>query len=382
MSSGTYDFDERGRKLFRPTVPSFPPLEEVHDLLDPAMTALREFDRRLSYWNRETAVGRLFARLDAVHSSGAEGSTTTFTDLMEYETSLRIAPDVDDAAVVAACADAFQEGIGDGELEGLVLRIHRRLFEHAPDKMIAAGAGKFKMRPNFVRDPEFPDGFFGYTNPPLVVDALRDWREFTLASDARTPELVRQLLSHWMFEHIHPVPDGNGRIGRLLVPILMKWKGQTAMACTFFGEAVHEDKALYVEALKDARITGKMSNYSRQMLALVRTTAQANLERLDKLQSLEAEWKAHFANVRSDSVVHRLVEYAITKPVFTVNDAQAQLKVSYAAANTAAQALTNAGILAVPEDVRRDRLFHAEQVLGIFDRFRPQPLQTAAHSMR
>ena len=118
-------------------------------------------------------------------------------------------------------------------MEGLVLRIHRRLFEHAPDKMVAAGAGKFKMRPNFVRDPEFPDGFFGYTNPPLVVDALGDWREFTLASDARTPELVRQLLSHWMFEHIHPVPDGNGRIGRLLVPILMKWKGQTAMACTF-----------------------------------------------------------------------------------------------------------------------------------------------------
>src|SRR5260370_27325516 len=154
------------------------------------------------------------------------------------------------------------------------------------------------------------------------------------------------------------------------------------MECTFVGEAVHEDKALYVEALKDARITGKMSNYSRQMLAFVRTTAQANLERLDKLQSLEAEWKAHFANVRSDSVVHRLVEYAVTKPVFTVNDAQAQLKVSYAAANTAAQALTNAGILCVPQGGRRERLFHGEQVLGIFGCFQPQSLQKATRSMQ
>ena len=75
-----------------------------------------------------------------MHSSAAEGSTTTFTDLMEYETSLRIAPNLDDAAVVAAVADAFQEGAGDG-LEGLVLRIHRRLFERARDKMVARPAG-------------------------------------------------------------------------------------------------------------------------------------------------------------------------------------------------------------------------------------------------
>ena len=378
MSSGTYEFDDRGRKLFKPHVPSFPALDEVHDLLDPAMVAIREFDRRLGDWNRLAAAGRLFARLDAVHSSAAEGSTTTFTDLMEYETSLRIAPDLEDAAVVAAVADALQEGAGGG-LEALVLRIHRRLFEHARDKLVAAGAGQFKTLPNFVRDPEFPDGFFGYTKPSSIIDAMRDWREFTLAADPRTPELLRQLLSHWMFEHIHPVPDGNGRIGRLLVPILMKWKAQTAIACTFFGEAVHEEKAMYLEALKDARITGRMSNYARQMLAFVRTTAQKNLARLDQIQALEAEWKAHFANVRSDSVVHRLVEYAITKPVFTVNDAQLQLGVSYAEVNTAAQAMTKAGILAVPRDVKRDRLFHAGQVLGIFDRFRPRPKEPASH---
>ena len=376
MSSGTYEFDARGRKLFKPRAPSFPALDDVHDLLDPAMASVRELDRRLGAWNHEAAVGRLFARLDAVHSSAAEGSTTTFTDLMAYETSLRIAPDMDDAAIVAAVADAFQEDAGDG-LEGLVLRIHRRLFEHARDRMVGAGAGKFKTLPNFVKDPEFPEGFFGYTSPSSVADTMRDWREFTLAADPKTPELLRQLLSHWMFEHIHPVPDGNGRIGRLLVPILMKLKGQTTMACTFFGEAVHEEKGMYVETLKDARMTGKMTNYARQMLAFVSTTAQKNLERLDKLQALEAEWKAHFANVRSDSVVHRLVAYAATKPVFTVKDAQAQLGVSYAAANTAALAMTKAGILVVPEDAKRDRLFHAVAVLEIFDRFRPQPQQTA-----
>lgn len=60
----------------------------------------------------------------------------------------------------------------------------------------------------------------------------------------------------------------------------------------------------------------------------------------------------------------------MTKPVFTINDAQAQLGVSYPAANTAAQALTNVGILVVPEDVKRKRLFRAEEVLGIIERWR------------
>jgi hypothetical protein len=47
VSAGTFEFDDRGRKLFKPNVPSFPALDEVHDLLDPAMASIREFDRRL-----------------------------------------------------------------------------------------------------------------------------------------------------------------------------------------------------------------------------------------------------------------------------------------------------------------------------------------------
>jgi Fic family protein len=374
MSLGEFEFDEQGRRLFLPAIPPFPRLEDVHDLLDPAMAALREFDRRLQGWGHQGSIGRLFARLDAVHSSGAEGSTTTFTDLMEYESSLRIAPDTDDADIVSACAEAFDaETEALGNLDAMILRIHRRLFERAKDNMVASSAGKFKTKPNFVHDAEFPDGFFGYTKPSSLPDVLKQWQQFTLTADPKIPELLRQMLSHWMFEHMHPVPDGNGRIGRLLVPIVMKLKNQTGTACTFFGEAVHEDKQLYIDALKDARTTGMTTTFARQMLSFVMITARANLDRLNKLSVLEAEWKQNFTKIRADSVIHRLMPYAITKPVFTINDAQGELNVSYAAANTAAQSLVAAGILSIPEDVRRNRLFHVDAVLNIFDRFRPKP---------
>src|ERR1700693_1204528 len=176
MDSGTYESDEDGVLCFRPAVPRLPALEDVHDAVDDALRCRRDFDRLLGEWPRPGSIGRLFARLDAVHSSGAEGSTTTFTDLMEFETSARVAKDLDDAEGVAACAAAFAAG-GDSV------------------------------------------GHFSSTSPRSVPAAMKEWSGFTMAADPRVPEILRQAVSHWMFEHIHPVADGNGGIGRLLVPL-------------------------------------------------------------------------------------------------------------------------------------------------------------------
>ena len=233
MTSGTYESDVNGSICFRPRVPRLPRLEDVQDVLEGAVRSIHELDRRLSEWPRDGAIGRLFARLDAVHSSGAEGSTTTFTDLMEFETSARVAPDLDDAASVAACAAALET---DGDLAAMTLAIHRRLFERSRNLMLATSAGQWKQRANATADADSAGGYFYYTKPVSVDAAMNEWRDFTLASDPRVPEIIRQIASHWMFEHIHPVSDGNGRIGRLLVPLTLKMKGATKAACAFFGE--------------------------------------------------------------------------------------------------------------------------------------------------
>lgn len=223
------------------------------------------FDRRLAEWEQAGLVGRLFAGLDAVHSSGAEGSTTTFTDLLEYESSLKSAPDADDAASVAACAEAIEETL-EGDLVETAKRLHARLFGVRPDRVAASRAGRLKETTNGTMDSDAPGGHFFYTKPDSLSDTLAEWQAFTLRRDPATPELPRQILSHWMFEHIHPVHDGNGRIGRLLVPLTLREKRVTKTACAFFSEAVHEDEQLYVEALKQARPTGDMTGFARLML--------------------------------------------------------------------------------------------------------------------
>ncbi len=93
MTSGAYEVDPLGRRCFRPHAPRIPPLEDILDAFDPAAAAVREFERALAGGQPPGLIGRLFACLDAVHSSRAEGSTTTFADLMEYESSRRTAAD-------------------------------------------------------------------------------------------------------------------------------------------------------------------------------------------------------------------------------------------------------------------------------------------------
>jgi Fic family protein len=374
LDSGVYEIDPYGRRCFRPCAPRVPDLEDILDALDPAVNAVREFERALAGWQPAGVIGRLFARLDAVHSSGAEGSTTTFTDLLEYESSRRTAADPDDAAAVVACVEAFEtEAAGTGDPIDMTMAIHRRLFERSRDRMVATTAGRLKERTNGTADPGASGGFFYYTQPASVPQALAEWRDFTLASDPRTPEMVRQVLSHWMFEHIHPVADGNGRIGRLLVPVLLRRKGATRAACAFFGEAVHEDKDLYVDALKTARISADMTAWTRLMLSFLGRSAAANLDRLAGLAAIEAQWRGVVSAFRSDSMVHKLAPFALTRPAFTITDAYSAIGGTFASVNTAAAQLVDAGILVIVDHARRDRLFLAGAVLDIFDRFRPQP---------
>jgi len=292
---------------------------------------------------------------------------------MEYQTSLKRAPDPEDARSVAAAAQAFDE-LSDGESRWspakTVLEIHRRLFQSARDPMVAAGSGQWKTYPNGTFDPECSGSTFYYTLPKSTPAAMAEWQDFSLA-EGDQPDLIRQALSHWMFEHIHPVPDGNGRVGRLMVPLLMKRKGALRTACAFLGEAVHQNRNVYVDALKDGRLTGDMGSWTRVFCSMVAQTAQANLDRLAGLRRIHQHWlERTAASFRSHSVAHRLVPYAITRPLFTVRDAQAFAGGTFHALNLAIVRLVDMGLLTLHGRSQRDRLFATADVLALFEPIR------------
>lgn len=367
---GSYEPSGPDRLCYRPPVPPFPRLDEVWKDYQRAAQAVDALDRALTAFPVPDLVGKLFARLDAVHSSGAEGTTTTFSDLMEFESSARNAPDVADAQAVANCAEAFDEMTGETGLQptAMARRIHKRLFEASAAPYLRDGAGEWKSVPNATFDEEERRPFH-YTHPASIPAALKEWDDFSRPdSDAsqQIPALVRQSLSHWMFEHIHPFADGNGRVGRLLVPLLLKRAGATRNACAFMGEAVHANKGLYIGALKDARRTGDLGPWTRVCLSMVRQTAEFNLRRLHELDRVMESWRDKTKGLRAHSTVHQLLPFALARPVFTVNDAARDLKVSYQTANAAISQLAEMGIVRLLGAGQRDRLFETPDVLKLF----------------
>jgi Fic family protein len=366
LELGVFELDSQGRRCFRPDTPAFPYLDDVIDRLDPAAAALRKLDRALAAWPRPDLVVRLFATLDAVHSCGADGSSVTFSELMAYRTSLRVARDAGEAATVAACADAPATELAKVDPLAAALRIHRRLAAAGQESR----ADGLKLQPNGSLDRDAAGSLLYYTRPASVAATLEDWRTFTLGFDLDAPELVRQILAHWMFEHIQPFPDGNSRIGRLLLPLMLRSKGATSTACAFFGEAVHRGREVYVGGLRAARLSGDMTAWTRLMLVFLERAATGNLARLDRLAALAHAWRRIALGSRPGSMVHKLVPFALTRPAFTRRDALETMGGTAAALSTAALRLIEAGVLTTPDAAAPDPLFEAPAVLDIFDRFR------------
>ncbi len=370
LELGVFELDSQGRRCFRPDAPSFPDIDDVFDRLGPATAALRKLDRALASWPRPDLVGRLFAALDAVHSAGADGSAVTFSELMACGGSRRVAPGSADAAVVLACAEALQTEPRKIDPVAAALRIHRRLS--AP-RLDMAAPDSIKARSNGALDRDAAGSLLYYTRPASVTAALEDWRIFALGFDLDTPELVRQILAHWMFEHIHPFAEGNGCIGRLLLALLLRSKGATNFPCAVFGEAVHRGRDVYVDALRATRLSGDVTAWTRLMLVFLERTATANLARLDQLAVLSRAWSRIAAGSRPGSMVHELIPFALTRPVFTRRDALDSLGGTAAAMGTAALCLVEAGVLTTADAAAPDPLFEVPAVLDIFDRFRDGP---------
>jgi Fic/DOC family len=367
LELGVFELDSQGRRCFRPDPPACPALDDIIDRLEPAAAALRKFDRALAAWPQPERVGRLFAALDAVHSCGADGSAVTFSELMAYRTSLRAAPNPEEAAGVAACAEIPANEPLRLDPVTAALRIHRRLAAARHDPAIPSDG--LKLRSNGILDRDATNSLLYYTRPASVAAALEDWRTFALGFDLDTPEIVRQILAHWMFEHIHPFPDGNSRIGRLLVPLMLRSKGAANFPCACFGEAVHRGREVYVDALRAARLSGDMTAWTRLMLMFLERTATANLVRLERLAALRQAWRRIATASRPGSMVHKLVPFALTRPAFTLRDALEALGGAAAALSTAALRLIEADAL-TSVDVGGEPLFAAPAVLDIFDRFR------------
>lgn len=344
-----------------------------------AIDALKRARERVGGPTDAFRVSRVWFRREAVNSSTMEGTHSTLDALFATEETPEAGTAVD--RQVLSCAVALGSAIAAVRRRhraaltaNLIRTLHKRVM--AGDAAYQDEPGKWRRRVVWIGGPGNDIALSSYNPAPpdAIPECIQEHVDYLRCEGMQQQTqslIVRMAVAHAHFEAVHPFPDGNGRVGRLLLPVMMAAEGEVPLPLSPYIEAHKES---YYDALKAAQkkldwpaIIGFMA---KAVMATV-DEAIATEAALKQLQEIWLEQTAFRARSAAALALNVLPEY----PVITVARLSELLKVSVPAANSAVSRLVEAGILTEVTGHRRNRLFRARDVMRIVNRpFGSEPL--------
>lgn len=366
--TGTYERTTVGREEIAAFIPApLPPNRPPLALEGPVSERLRAAEQALV---RLELAGEMvpsvdwfiyaFVRKEAVVSSQIEGTRATLVDLLTFEAAGDERAPGADVEEICNYLDALAYARSElAEPTGLPLSMrllnetHLRLMRGVPgsDKQ----PGEIRRTQSWIGGTRPGNAAFVPPPPHALGDALSAFEKY-IHGDDDLPPLVRAGLLHVQFETIHPYLDGNGRIGRLLVTLLLEhWKLLTKpllYLSLFFKRHRHE----YYRRLGTVRTEGDWEGWLDYFLDGVATIADEALSSARDLFGLVADDRARvLEHARTSIAAVRLFELLPRRPIVSVANAVKQLGVSKPTAGRAVEALEKAGVLVEITGKKRDR---------------------------
>jgi Fic family protein len=309
-----------------------------------------------------------FVRKEAVVSSQIEGTQATLVDLLTFEAEEDAHPPGADVEEICNYLDALAYARGElAEATGLPLSMrllnetHRRLMRgvRGSDKQ----PGEIRRTQNWIGGTRPANAVFVPPPPHVLGDTLSAFEKY-IHEDDDLPPLVRAGLLHVQFETIHPYLDGNGRIGRLLVTLLLEhWKLLTRpllYLSLFFKR--HRDE--YYRRLSAVRTDGDWEGWLDYFLDGVATIAEEAVSSARELFALVGDDRSRVLEYAGTSIAAvRLFEMLPRHPIVSVAYAIKQLGVSKPTAGRAVEALERARVLVEITGKKRDRSWAYQRYL-------------------
>ena len=315
-----------------------------------------------------------FVRREAVLSSRIEGTQANIADLYAYEAGqlplpgLEPAPSESDVREVLNYVRALEYGLARLETLPVSLRLIRELHERLMDRVRGEHAtpGEFRRSQNWIGPSNCTLNGASFVPPPLpqMHEALDAFEKY-LHHDDVYPPLVRLALAHYQFEVIHPFLDGNGRIGRLLVTLLLvEWR-LLPLPLLYLSAFFHRHRQEYYDRLFAVSAHGAWDEWVRFFLQGVTGQARDAIARARQLQDLQATWRDQLTQTRASALLLRLADILFETPVITIPEAQRLLDVTYRSAQRNVKKLVDAGILQQVGESSYGKTFIAAEILTI-----------------
>ena len=376
--TGRYAVTAAGGETVRAFIPS--PLPPVPALaldgplqrsLETATLALGRLDGVSTLLPDKEVFLYSFVRKEAVLSSQIEGTQSTLSDLLLFELDESPGVPLDDVVEVSSYVAALEHGLG--RLRG-GFPLSNRLIREIHGVLLSRGRGAGKAPGEFRRSQNWiggaRPGAAVFAPPPhtAVPDCMAALERFLHAEDDGLPVLVRAGLAHVQFETIHPFLDGNGRVGRLLVTLLLCHAGVLRDPLLYLSLYLKQRRGAYYALLDQVRRTGDWEAWLAFFLDGVREAAEAAVSTSGRLlERLASDRAAVERRGRRAGSALRVHDALSARPILSLREICARTGLSFPASSSAMRLLVDLGIAREITGRPRNRLFVYARYLAILN---------------
>lgn len=356
-------------------IPSdLPPTLDLHDLaaeLSEAALALGELNgigRTLA--NPYLLIAPLQAQ-EALTSSSMEGTFTTAGELLLLEAGLDQASTTVETREVRNYAVALRRAIESLAELPLCLRTIRNAHATLLGGLATGRGGRlshgdFRDQQNWIGARTIENARYIPPPPPQARDKMYALEAYLRREGAPTvPPLIDVALAHYQFEAIHPFPDGNGRVGRIIIPVMLFERGAIRQPLLYLSPFFERHKDEYIDRMWEISRSGDWTGWLRFFLRAVRETCLATIRTADRLFELQSRYRSMLSGAGRSSLPLAIVDRLFQNPVLSVPQVQAFLGTTYMSAQKNLHVVEQAGIVGPVEGTSHPRYFMAKDILAI-----------------
>ena len=275
-----------------------------------------------------------YLRREALASSRIEGTQASLSEVFQSEVDASTGDDDTDEVrrYLEATELAYKLAGSLPITQRLVLQVHEVLLRGVRGE--EKNPGELRTSPVWVgRAGATPESAaFVPPLPEHLPDLMRDWEYFVNEDGKQLPALIQAALMHYQFETIHPFLDGNGRIGRLLINLLLMERGRLPMPLLYLSSYFEAYRQTYYDRLQAVREAGDIDGWPQFFLEAVTSQATDAVARSRALVGIRESYLAEAIQTRSS--LPALVELITRTPVVTVRSVQTATNLTNPAART------------------------------------------------